>query len=177
MLEAAPAGKLVTAEGQSGILGCFVVNMKMKMDLDSNSAASAARGSGFDTTAADALIAELQQASEDPTIQTASVVVSHRYSATINGFAACLSPASLTNVLENENVDFVEQDLKMTAFRPAQADPVWGLDRIDQFSGFDQYYDTGDLTGEGVDVYVVDTGINIRHSEYSARYLFPEEHS
>jgi len=52
-----------------------------------------------------------------------------------------------------------------------QASPGWHLDRIDQAAlPLDQTYDfQDDAQGAGVVIYIVDTGINSSHSEFSSR--------
>ena len=50
--------------------------------------------------------------------------------------------------------------------------PSWGLDRIDQRAlPLDQQYHY-DSTGKGVDVWVIDTGVNAEHAEFEGRAVF-----
>lgn len=51
---------------------------------------------------------------------------------------------------------------------PAEATQVKPLDRIDQRTGFDGNY-TYPRTGTGVHVYVVDTGVWVRHNDFGGR--------
>merc|ERR1719183_532939 len=45
----------------------------------------------------------------------------------------------------------------------------WGLDRIDAVSGTDGHYAANSTHGEGVHVYVIDSGINCGHPEFEGR--------
>ncbi|TPX54949.1 hypothetical protein PhCBS80983_g05670 [Powellomyces hirtus] len=58
----------------------------------------------------------------------------------------------------------------MAAIGAVQTDPPWNLDRIDQRDlPLDGSYTYPDPAGAGVDIYVVDTGININHTEFEGR--------
>lgn len=48
---------------------------------------------------------------------------------------------------------------------------LWGLDRIDAEVGLDQTYDNLGITGDGVHVYVLDTGIRTSHDEFQGRAI------
>jgi subtilisin family serine protease len=51
-----------------------------------------------------------------------------------------------------------------------QANPVWGLDRIDQESPIlDSLYYYKDTAGAGVDMYTIDTGIRFTHEDFGGR--------
>ena len=48
----------------------------------------------------------------------------------------------------------------------------WGIDRIDTNGGtIDGSFDDGDLTGKGVRVYVVDTGVLGSHDDFGGRVV------
>ena len=84
--------------------------------------------------------------------------------ALINGPAAKI--AALRN---NPNVKFLEADatVKSTVI---DTSPGWGLDRIDQRTlPLSSTFDDGDRNATGIKVYIVDTGINTQHSEFSGR--------
>ena len=47
--------------------------------------------------------------------------------------------------------------------------PAWGIDRIDSRTGTDDKYTYGDFDGEGVRVYILDTGVRLTHEEFAGR--------
>lgn len=90
--------------------------------------------------------------------------------------SAVLSPSQLADIRQRPGVRWVEPDRlieleTVQAISTSRSDDNWGLDRIDQKSGvLDQrfhYLDTAG--GAGVDVYVVDTGIRLTHTEFTGR--------
>ena len=69
-----------------------------------------------------------------------------------------------------EEVSFIEEDKIVEG--AANPHLSWALDRLDQrFLPLDQQYQPT-TNGNGVDVYVVDTGIDYAHSEFGGRALF-----
>lgn len=70
--------------------------------------------------------------------------------------------ASLSTSHEVETIE-LDQPVSITA-----ATSIWGLDRIDQRTGRDGQYNTGD-EGVGVNVYVVDSGMYPGHTEFTGR--------
>lgn len=104
----------------------------------------------------------------------------HIFDGALKGVAGKFSDATLDKIRAMPEVEYVERDqVVYTIHEPSdeghatQRGAPWGLARISHrnklgFSTFNQYiYDP--QGGEGVDVYVIDTGINIEHEEFQGR--------
>ncbi|AKF86815.1 hypothetical protein MFUL124B02_33850 [Myxococcus fulvus 124B02] len=91
----------------------------------------------------------------------------HRYSV-IPGFAARLDATQLERLRRNPAVAAIEQNQSVSLSAVYPTDTV-GIDRVDQRQGRNGLYDDRDATGVGTHVYVLDTGINTQHSEFSGR--------
>ena len=83
----------------------------------------------------------------------------------IPGFSARLSQEGLEELRRNPDVAYVEvnQVISITA-------ETNGQDRVDQRLGRDgAAYDDRGLNGEGVHAYIIDTGVNLTHNEFTGR--------
>ena len=94
--------------------------------------------------------------------------VKYTYKAALKGMAIELSAVQAAALANDPRVAYVEQDQTM-AISTVQSGATWGIDRIDQrslpLSGTYVY----NADGTGVTVYIIDTGINFTHTEYSGR--------
>ncbi|MCX5272120.1 S8 family peptidase [Streptomyces virginiae] len=98
------------------------------------------------------------------------------YSSALNGFSATLTDKQLQAARQTAGVKSVAQDALVTA-PPAPASGVatkapsnsWGLDRIDQrHLPLDNEF-SPNTNGQGVTAYILDSGIDFRHTEFDGR--------
>ena len=94
--------------------------------------------------------------------------VGRLYRSALKGMVVQLSDADATALASEPGVLSVEQD-QIVSINTTQSGATWGIDRIDQrtlpLSGTYVY----NADGTGVTAYIIDTGINLTHSEYSGR--------
>jgi cerevisin len=90
------------------------------------------------------------------------------------GYAGSFTQQTIERIRAQPEVDYIEQDQVVHTFgHETQRNAPWGLARVShrpklRFATVSKYeYDT--RGGEGVDVYIIDTGININHVEFEGR--------
>lgn len=87
-------------------------------------------------------------------------------------YASQFSEAEIETLRNMPEVDYIEQNQK---FYPVdtQENAPWGLDRIAHRDlPLEHAYTYVHSAGEGVDVYVIDTGINIEHEDFEGRAVW-----
>ena len=90
------------------------------------------------------------------------------YDSAVDGFAATLPGHAVEALRRNPHVDLIEPDRAFTVATTQTANSA-GLDRIDQRSLPLNGSYTYNATGAGVSVYVIDTGVRMRHVEFAGR--------
>ncbi len=96
--------------------------------------------------------------------------IERTYTKALNGYEIQATEAEAERFAADPAVASVVQNrtFKISATQPNP--PSWGLDRIDQKTlPLNQSYTYPDKAGEGVTVYVIDTGVRITHGDFGGR--------
>lgn len=98
-----------------------------------------------------------------------------------DGFAGKISAEAAAAFKATEDVWYIEQDVpaKLTT-SITQNDAPWGLQRISQRAAMQSsdptqtnfVYTYDDSAGQGVDIYIIDTGVRTTHTEFGGRATF-----
>ncbi|TEB21323.1 serine protease [Coprinellus micaceus] len=94
----------------------------------------------------------------------------------INGIAVDVDEAELNELRASTDVESISEDPLMSIFA-TQTNATWGLQRITQTSALTNQnagsttftYTYDDSAGQGVDIYIVDTGVLTTHREFGGR--------
>ncbi|KAK9760682.1 hypothetical protein K7432_015040 [Basidiobolus ranarum] len=91
-----------------------------------------------------------------------------------NAYSGTLSEALVSELKTNSDVEYVEAEKIFTVSGVQNNPPSWGLTRISQRAlNINAPYKYPGRAGEGVDVYIIDSGINFRHVDFEGRASLP----
>lgn len=114
------------------------------------------------------LVTPLVSAVAESLAQTYGLTLGPIFEQAFDGFVANMTPEQAAELAADPLVGLVEQDMIVSAYA-TQNNATWGLDRIDQadrpLNGRYSY----EQDGEGVHVYIIDTGIRTTHNEFTGR--------
>ncbi|KXN67950.1 subtilisin-like protein [Conidiobolus coronatus NRRL 28638] len=99
----------------------------------------------------------------------------HVYDHLIQGLAFKASANSLDMIRSLPYIAKVEPDYFVQASFESQENAPWGLARVsqtDKLSGTNYTYNYKSNAGQDVNVYVIDTGINIKHKDFEGRAVW-----
>ena len=90
------------------------------------------------------------------------------YTAALRGFSVSMNEAAAKRLAANPAVAYVQQD-GVATIKDTQQNPTWGIDRVDQrdLPLSNSYTYAND--GSSVTAYILDTGIDMRHTEFEGR--------
>lgn len=103
------------------------------------------------------------------------IQVQEVFSAALRGGVVLATGAQVAALRKDASVDYVEKDqvvrLGQAQTSAVQTNATWGLDRLDQANlPLNQTYSyADDASGDGVNAYVIDTGVLTSHSEFQGR--------
>ncbi|KAG4304106.1 hypothetical protein PORY_002470 [Pneumocystis oryctolagi] len=90
----------------------------------------------------------------------------------LRGYSGVFSEEIVKQIRNHEDVEFVEKD-QIVHTMMIQKNAAWGLARVSHkdmlnLSTFNEY-DFDSCSGKGVNVYIIDTGINVNHEDFGTR--------
>lgn len=108
---------------------------------------------------------EANAEAESDSLKQKGIEVKDTLSHAMKASVVVATPAEIDAVKSSGSVASVEQDTRVSI---TGATSIWGLDRVDQRTGRDGQYSLGS-EGAGVNIYVIDTGLNMSHTEFTGR--------
>jgi len=92
---------------------------------------------------------------------------------TFNGYAGVFSQGILDSLKQDDRIASIKEDLIGHIDSVQDSPPNWGLTRISERKlDLTQNYLYNSKAGEGVTIYVLDTGVDLQHDEFKERISF-----
>jgi cerevisin len=102
-----------------------------------------------------------------------SVQLRHQYEMPeFQGYSLSIAnEQALEELRSHHEIEYIETNM-MASIEETQVRAPWNLARISQRSFQSSNYVYDNRAGQGVDVYVLDTGVNLKHVEFGGRAIF-----
>ncbi|KAK5170309.1 proteinase B [Saxophila tyrrhenica] len=124
---------------------------------------------------------ELKKRSQEPFLDELYAGLKHTYNiaGSLMGYSGHFDEETIEQIRRHPDIAYIERDQEVYTMKHNHTEPElekgapWGLARLSSrdslgFGNFNKYYYAAD-GGEGVDVYVIDTGTNIDHVDFEGR--------
>jgi len=120
---------------------------------------------------------ELKKRSQEPLTVFSGLKHTYNIAGSLLGYSGHFDEDVIEQIRRHPDVELVERDQEVHALDSdageLEKNAPWGLARISHregltFGTFNKYYYAAD-GGEGVDVYIIDTGTNIEHADFEGR--------
>jgi len=121
---------------------------------------------------------ELKKRSQTPLVDDIFSGIRHTYNIAggLLGYSGHFDEDVIEQIRRHPDVEMIERDQEVHALEQdaeLEKNSPWGLARVSNreqlgFGNFNKYYYSAD-GGEGVDVYVIDTGTNVDHVDFEGR--------
>lgn len=117
-------------------------------------------------------LADLRASVESLLVAVGGGDILHLYRTAMTGAAVTLTEPQAAMLASLPGVLAIEPDQVVAVNTETQTDATWGLDRIDQtVLPLDEQYSYPSSAGEGVSVYIIDTGLRDTHDEFAGRVI------
>lgn len=117
-------------------------------------------------------VADLKASVESLLVAVGGGDVLHLYRTAMTGAAVTMTEQQAALLSSLPGVLAVEPDQVVAVNGETQADAAWGLDRVDQaVLPLDEQFSYPSSAGNGVSVYIIDTGLRDTHDEFAGRVI------
>ena len=98
--------------------------------------------------------------------------IGHIYTAALRGFEVKLPERAARQLAAHPDVDYIQENQTTSLTDTQPPAPSWGLDRIDQRAlPLNNTYTYPASAGAGVKAYIIDSGINLTHTDFGGRAI------
>jgi len=118
-------------------------------------------------------VSGLESDSSDDSSNNAVIYRFAAHRGTFNGYAGVFSQSILDSLKQDDRIASIEEDSIGHIDSVQTSPPNWGLTRISERKlDLGQNYIYNDKAGEGVTIYILDTGVDLQHDQFKDRISF-----